>query len=207
MAEATRSREISENLKKHEILLMEERSERLAAEQHINNQLERMVSIQAGLQALIASIENFQKGMQQQMQMLNVQMHNNNRGKSILGEGQSMAAERGSNSNIRRQYLCASFVSGLRDDIRRVVMSMKPNDFHQAVTLARKQEGTTDMNTLRIKGSVKGQDVHILIDSGSTHCFLDENTAHKLGCKTITLSIPSESLNWEVVIWSYEVIG
>ncbi|KAG8375502.1 hypothetical protein BUALT_Bualt10G0106500 [Buddleja alternifolia] len=43
--------------------------------------------------------------------------------------------------------------------------------------------GTTDMNTLIIKGPVKGQDVHILIDSGSTHCFLDENTAHKLGCK------------------------
>ncbi|KAG8363706.1 hypothetical protein BUALT_Bualt19G0050300 [Buddleja alternifolia] len=43
--------------------------------------------------------------------------------------------------------------------------------------------GTTDMNTLRIKGTVNGQDIHILIDSGSTHCFLDEGTAHKLGCR------------------------
>ncbi|KAG8375501.1 hypothetical protein BUALT_Bualt10G0106400 [Buddleja alternifolia] len=229
-----------------------------------------MVSIQAGLQT---SIENFQKGMQQQMQMLNDQMQINNRGKSILGEGPFMATERGSNSNIGRQgthsgsennssdytpfprvefphidgenprswilrsnryfqvistipgeqkvalasvylegkvemwfqgfmegrelpswsqftiailarfddydpelivgsfsklnqtdtvseylekfeelkshmlifnkdlpeeYFCSSFVSGLRDDIRVAVISMKPNDFHQAVTLARK---------------------------------------------------------------------
>ncbi|KAG8366662.1 hypothetical protein BUALT_Bualt17G0102900 [Buddleja alternifolia] len=42
---------------------------------------------------------------------------------------------------------------------------------------------TTDMNTLRIKGTVNGQDIHILIDSGSTHCFLDEGTAYKLGCR------------------------
>ncbi|KAG8372765.1 hypothetical protein BUALT_Bualt12G0100900 [Buddleja alternifolia] len=219
------------------------------------------------------------------------------------------------NKDLPEEYFFASFVSGLRDDIRGAVMSTKPNDFHQAVTLAKKQEGTvdviikranltsnnfsqtkptyrnppshnsnirnpkippkppyqnqqeptqshkklltasemrarreknlcyncdetfvpghrckqrqiymiiseeeelihnsqheseiineieeelidddmtvslnsllgtTDMNTLRIKGSVKGQDIHILIDSGSTHCFLDENTAHKLGCK------------------------
>ncbi|KAG8369727.1 hypothetical protein BUALT_Bualt14G0043900 [Buddleja alternifolia] len=376
---------------------MEERSERLAAEQHINNQLEGMVSIQSGLQTSIATIENFQKGMQQQMQLLNEQMQHNNRGKSILGEGPSMAAERGSNSNPGRnnvhsttennnssytpfprvefphfdgdnprawilrcnryfqviptipeehkvalasvyldgkaemwfqgfmegrelpswpqftlailerfddydpelivgsfnklnqigtvsdylerfeelkshmlifnkdlpeEFFSSSFVNGLKDDTRGVVMSMKPKDFHQAVTLAKKQEGAVDaiikrtnlasknfsqnkpayrhipsnhsqsrspqippkppfqnqseptqnhrklltasemrarrekklcyncdetfvpdMNTLRIQGSVKGKDVHILIDSGSTHCFLDETTAHKLGCK------------------------
>ncbi|KAG8387035.1 hypothetical protein BUALT_Bualt03G0211200 [Buddleja alternifolia] len=48
--------------------------------------------------------------------------------------------------------------------------------------------GTTDMNTLRIQRSVKGQDVHILIDNGSTHCFLDEITTHKL--ESITTTVP-----------------
>ncbi|KAG8374669.1 hypothetical protein BUALT_Bualt10G0020000 [Buddleja alternifolia] len=81
---------------------MEERGERLAADQHINNQLERMVSIQAGLQSSMATIENFQKGMQQQLQLLNEQMQQQIRGKSILGEGPSAPVERGSNSSQNR---------------------------------------------------------------------------------------------------------
>ncbi|KAG8374979.1 hypothetical protein BUALT_Bualt10G0051900 [Buddleja alternifolia] len=287
MAESTRSKEIAENLKKQEILLMEERAERLAADQHIINQLERMVSIQAGLQSSMATIENFQKGMQQQLQLLNEQMQQQIRGKSILGEGPSAPMERGSSSSQNRNNthstsethgsnytsfpkiefphfdgenprpwilrsnryfqvintipeeqkvtlasvylegkveLCdpdliagnfnklhqtgsvADYLeSGLKEEIRGAVMALKPIDFHQAVSLAKRQESTidaiikranmssrnfsqtkprtTNMNTLRIKGAVKGQDVHIFIDSGSTHCFLDESTAHKLGCK------------------------
>ncbi|KAG8376226.1 hypothetical protein BUALT_Bualt09G0041000 [Buddleja alternifolia] len=429
---------------------MEKRDERLAADQHINNQWERMISIQAGLQSSMATIENFQKGMQQQMHLLNEQMQQQIRGKSILGKGPSAPVERGSNSSQNRnnthstsethvsnytpfpkiefphfdgenprswilrsnryfqvintiseeqkvtlasvylegkaelwfqgymegkelpswqqftiailerfdesdldlivgnfnklhqtcsvadylerfeemkshilifnkdlpeEFFSASFLSGLNEESRGAVMALKPNDFHQAVSLAKRQEstvdaiikranmssrnfsqtkpnfrttpnnhqnsrnpqlnpkppypshtenppphrkllttskmrarreknlcyncdetfipghrckqrqiymmmseeeellheslnemetnneieeeiideditvslnalsGTTNMNTLRIKGVVKGQDVHILIDSGSTHCFLDESTAHKLGCK------------------------
>ncbi|KAG8379055.1 hypothetical protein BUALT_Bualt07G0048500 [Buddleja alternifolia] len=42
--------------------------------------------------------------------------------------------------------------------------------------------GNTNINTLRIKGLVKNSSIHILIDSGSTHCFLDETVANQLGC-------------------------
>ncbi|KAG8369122.1 hypothetical protein BUALT_Bualt15G0118400 [Buddleja alternifolia] len=42
--------------------------------------------------------------------------------------------------------------------------------------------GNSDLNTLRIKGLVKNSSIQILIDSGSTHCFLDENVAINLGC-------------------------
>ncbi|KAL0402031.1 UNVERIFIED_CONTAM: hypothetical protein Slati_4233000 [Sesamum latifolium] len=43
--------------------------------------------------------------------------------------------------------------------------------------------GNTDFNTFRVKGKAYGQDVQILIDGGSTHCFLDEAIASKLGCQ------------------------
>ncbi|KAG8391712.1 hypothetical protein BUALT_Bualt01G0215700 [Buddleja alternifolia] len=49
--------------------------------------------------------------------------------------------------------------------------------------------GNTNMNALRIRGTVNNKEVQILIDSGSTHCFLDEDTALQLGC-TLEATIP-----------------
>ena len=43
--------------------------------------------------------------------------------------------------------------------------------------------GIPTHNTMRIKGHVLNQLLHILMDSGSTHNFLDLYTAKKLGCK------------------------
>lgn len=42
--------------------------------------------------------------------------------------------------------------------------------------------GLMDYRTIKITGSVRGKVVHILIDTGSIHKFLDLNTAKKLGC-------------------------
>lgn len=38
------------------------------------------------------------------------------------------------------------------------------------------------LNTLRINEKAYGKDVRLLIDSGITNCFLDEETAQELGC-------------------------
>lgn len=38
-------------------------------------------------------------------------------------------------------------------------------------------------HTMRVKGSVNGQPIHILVDSGNTHDLLDINFAEKLGCQ------------------------
>jgi len=43
--------------------------------------------------------------------------------------------------------------------------------------------GNTGFQTMRINGHVGKKTIHILIDSGSTHNFLDVNSAKKLGCK------------------------
>lgn len=42
--------------------------------------------------------------------------------------------------------------------------------------------GNHNFHTMRVKGMVNGKPLHILIDSGSTHNFLDLNRAKKLGC-------------------------
>ncbi|XP_071694493.1 uncharacterized protein [Rutidosis leptorrhynchoides] len=44
--------------------------------------------------------------------------------------------------------------------------------------------GTTAYQTMRVFGHVNKKPVHILIDSGSTHNFLDMETAKRLGCFT-----------------------
>ncbi|GJS25500.1 retrotransposon-related protein [Tanacetum coccineum] len=43
--------------------------------------------------------------------------------------------------------------------------------------------GINTFHTMRIKGHVGKQDVHILVDSGSTHNFVDVQCAKKLGCE------------------------
>lgn len=43
-------------------------------------------------------------------------------------------------------------------------------------------QSLSDYNTMRVSGSVYGQKMHILIDSGSTHNFIDSITAERLGC-------------------------
>ncbi|XP_049345420.1 uncharacterized protein LOC125809928 [Solanum verrucosum] len=48
--------------------------------------------------------------------------------------------------------------------------------------------GSHDFRTMRVTMSVKGKVVHVLIDTCSTHNFLDLNTAKKLGCVMIAIS-------------------
>ena len=43
-------------------------------------------------------------------------------------------------------------------------------------------------NTIKVSGSVNGSKVHILVDSGSTHNFLDSYIVEKLECETIKCS-------------------
>ena len=43
--------------------------------------------------------------------------------------------------------------------------------------------GNQSYNTMRLTGVQEGRTLHILVDSGSTHNFLDLSTAKKLGCK------------------------
>lgn len=42
--------------------------------------------------------------------------------------------------------------------------------------------GTYDFRTMRVTTTIKGKVIQVLIDTGSTHNFLDHNTAVKLGC-------------------------
>ncbi|GKE32336.1 reverse transcriptase [Tanacetum coccineum] len=43
--------------------------------------------------------------------------------------------------------------------------------------------GVNTFHTMRVKGHVGRQDIHILVDSGSTHNFVDVLCAKKLGCE------------------------
>ncbi|KAL2243763.1 UNVERIFIED_CONTAM: Retrovirus-related Pol polyprotein from transposon opus [Sesamum indicum] len=44
-------------------------------------------------------------------------------------------------------------------------------------------KGNFHYRTLRLEGTVEDKEILILINSGSTHCFLDEKVANLLGCK------------------------
>ncbi|KAL0408313.1 UNVERIFIED_CONTAM: hypothetical protein Sradi_1765700 [Sesamum radiatum] len=41
---------------------------------------------------------------------------------------------------------------------------------------------SVNSQTLKINGKVNGKEIHILIDSGSTHCFIEEKVVQVLGC-------------------------
>ncbi|XP_071705151.1 uncharacterized protein [Rutidosis leptorrhynchoides] len=53
--------------------------------------------------------------------------------------------------------------------------------------------GTDNYQTMRVTGHVNKYKVHILIDSGSTHNFLDYETAKRLGCR-LNSTVPMQVL-------------
>ncbi|KAG8362966.1 hypothetical protein BUALT_BualtUnG0018600 [Buddleja alternifolia] len=60
------------------------------------------------------------------------------------------------------------------------VEEVSQTDFHVSVHA---MSGIHDYRTMRVTGHTEGQNIHILIDTGSTHNFLDINAARRLGCK------------------------
>ncbi|KAL8100580.1 hypothetical protein AgCh_032728 [Apium graveolens] len=60
--------------------------------------------------------------------------------------------------------------------------------------------GSQNFSTMRVKGQTQNQLVHILIDSGGTHNFLDINLASKLGCQ-IEPILPQSILVADGVQW------
>ena len=57
------------------------------------------------------------------------------------------------------------------------------NEENQPLISLNVMAGYNAYQTMRVQGKVKDNVIHILIDSGSTHNFCDEQTARKLGCK------------------------
>lgn len=92
-------KELQEAQKKHEILLMEERALRQASEEHTQAQLEHIAHIQEGFQMTLSNLEGNQVMMQQQLQSVIEQLQIYNRNKSVLGEGLTASAEKGSTSH------------------------------------------------------------------------------------------------------------
>ncbi|GJX95248.1 reverse transcriptase [Tanacetum coccineum] len=66
--------------------------------------------------------------------------------------------------------------AGLQNDVEVAVRIFKPRSLAELYGLAKLQEA--NLNALKRKHKI-----HILIDSGSAHNFLDSNTAKKLGCQ------------------------
>lgn len=54
--------------------------------------------------------------------------------------------------------------------------------------LAHAMNDTYDFRTMRVTAAVKGKAIQVLIDIGSTHHFLDDNTPMKLGCYLSNIS-------------------
>ncbi|PIN00381.1 hypothetical protein CDL12_27116 [Handroanthus impetiginosus] len=105
MAEGTRSKELSEALKKQEVLLVEEKAQRQAGEKHFQSQLDKITQTQEVLtkrqdtmQITMAEMIKHQMAIQQQMQSIAEQMQQYNKGKSILGERLLASGERASHS-------------------------------------------------------------------------------------------------------------
>ena len=54
--------------------------------------------------------------------------------------------------------------------------------------------GSVGFQTMRVMGHVGKKQIHILIDSGCTHNFLDENFAKKCGCKLEAMKVQSVTI-------------
>ena len=57
--------------------------------------------------------------------------------------------------------------------------------------------GGTEHKTIKLKGRIIGREVIILVDSGSTHCFIDEKLAETLQLQTIGTPLTVNVANGE----------
>ncbi|KAK4382273.1 Retrovirus-related Pol polyprotein from transposon [Sesamum angolense] len=70
--------------------------------------------------------------------------------------------------------------------------------------------GLHDYRTMRVTGNVRDKPMHILIDTGSTHNFLDLETAKRLGCKldnTKSFPVPIANGNKMYSSFAYKNFG
>lgn len=65
---------------------------------------------------------------------------------------------------------------------------------------------TQNFHTMSVKGVVNGQTIHILIDSGSTHDFLDLATVEKSGC-SIKLLLQQKVITCLVSMFAKKIPG
>ncbi|KAG7619515.1 Aspartic peptidase domain superfamily [Arabidopsis suecica] len=68
------------------------------------------------------------------------------------------------------------------------------DDEHMPQISVNAVSGIAGYKTMRVKGTYEKKIIFILIDSGSTHNFLDPNTAAKLGCKVDTAGLTRVSV-------------
>lgn len=54
------------------------------------------------------------------------------------------------NKNLNEEFFTMKFISGLREDIKGIVTTLKPQNLNQAITIARKQEATVDAILKRV---------------------------------------------------------
>ncbi|KAG8380703.1 hypothetical protein BUALT_Bualt06G0043500 [Buddleja alternifolia] len=64
------------------------------------------------------------------------------------------------NKDLPEEFFSASFISGLREDIKGTMLSMRPHTFHQALSLAKKQESTVEAILKRATQSYKNTQNH-----------------------------------------------
>ncbi|KAL0329017.1 UNVERIFIED_CONTAM: Retrovirus-related Pol polyprotein from transposon [Sesamum radiatum] len=92
--------------------------------------------------------------------------------------------------DLSEAYAVSCLLVGLRSDIAMQVRIFHLKNLQEAICLTKLQEQAiyltnkrTSHSTMRVTGNVRDKPVHILIDTGSTHNFLDLETVKRLGCK------------------------
>ncbi|KAK4388623.1 Retrovirus-related Pol polyprotein from transposon [Sesamum angolense] len=196
MADGTRLKELQEFQRKTELVLMDEKAKRQASEDQLHTRLDQINEAQEGLQATVMNLEHSIGAMQQQLKSIAEQLQNYNRNKSILGEGLTASIERGSSSRITALHppvrkiqpstmrsigWSSLYLTGKKLESGEEQIEDSPEDVDATVSF-HAMGGNNSNKTLRINGKVNGKDIHILIDSGSTHCFIDEKVVQVLGC-------------------------
>ena len=77
-------------------------------------------------------------------------------------------------------------------------IDLDPDTYHPHISL-NALEGVTGLNTLRVTGKVEKQPLVILVDSGSTHNFINNHVADRLHCnltniKALTVQVADDGI-------------
>jgi len=95
--------------------------------------------------------------------------------------------DQGHKCETKAKQLFLVEVMGEEDDDMSIEDFTKKVEFDEAEIILQismnAMNGSTGFHTMRVNGHVGKRTLHILVDSGSTHNFLDETFAKRLGCR------------------------
>ncbi|KAK6150028.1 hypothetical protein DH2020_017553 [Rehmannia glutinosa] len=192
MADDTRMKDLQEAQKRLDHILQTEAMKREATEQKLQ---EQMAGMSTEMQEQMLGLNGKYDHLTTTLATIQLQLLNLSKGKGVMEEESILGGPPGFSSEDINSRNQSTFRGRLQGDHQEEELSYQHTSQEEGLTAEVLEEemeeiqmslnvlsGEDGLTTMRLIGECGDHKLHILIDSGSTLSFIQEDTAKKLGC-------------------------